>query len=309
MLLPIDLDPTDAFHTYRIQNLGDRHIQVLVDDELQLDTELTATGGGTEGITIGDLGGCGASSAVWDYLAYDTAAPGTETTDDDGDGIEAAVDVCAEVADQDQLDADADRVGDECDICPSDAFNDQDQDGLCADEDVCPNSPDNADTNGNGICDTDECLNGGVPVAAFAMSSDPVAIAAPCLPGTSPNCCPFYGVDPVLPPPSGGASGGGGSGAGGAITGGSGNGVDDFGNAGAGGSVAATGGSGTTTTGGGSSSSGSDVMQQGSNTNSSGSCAVAHHQGQPMSWAVCALLTGCGLVLRRRAVSARGRCS
>jgi hypothetical protein len=301
MVVPVALDPTDAFHTYRIQNLGGAHIQVLVDGELQLDTELTASGGGTEGITIGDLGGCGESSAVWEYLAYDTAAPGSEADDADGDGIEAAVDLCPEVADPDQVDTDADRLGDECDTCPNDALNDQDKDMLCADEDICPQSADNTDSNGNGICDANECLNGGVPVAAYGGSAPPVAIAAPCLPGTSPNCCPFVGVDPVLPPPYGGSGGSigtaGSAGSAGSTGSGVGNGGANAGGMGAGGSVAAGAGTGDPANGD-PDSSGSDAMHQAANTNSSGTCTISRPR-TASSWLVGALIFG-WISLRRR---------
>jgi hypothetical protein len=293
VLSTIAMDPTDAFHTYRIQNLGGSHIQVLVDGESQLDIELTASGGGTEGITIGDLGGCGGSAAVWEYLAYDTAAPGTEADDTDGDGIEAAVDLCPAIADIEQLDTDSDRVGDECDACPSDPLNDYDDDGLCADEDICPQSADNADSNANGICDSDECLNGGLPGGL------PVAIAAPCLPGTSPNCCPFYGMDPVLPPPTGGTAG---ANSGGATTvgpaGGANAGGASAGGASAGGSVAA--GSSSATAG----STASGSVQRASNTNSSGTCSLSLRgsmradEGVAVGWG--ALWAGTLILARRR---------
>lgn len=296
MLSSITMDPTDAFHTYRVQNLGGSNVQVLVDGELQLDVELTAAGGGTEGITIGDLGGCGASAAVWEYLAYDTAAPGTETEDADGDGIETAVDLCPEVADVEQLDTDADRLGDACDACPNDPQNDSDADGLCADEDICPQSTDNTDSDGNGICDANECIGGGLPGGL------PVAIAAPCLPGASPNCCPFYGVDPVLPPPTGGVSGSGGGAAGG--TAGMGTGGTNAGGTGVGGSQAAGAGTGDPLGAAGSANSG--VSHQAANTNSSGTCSFTSPQtAASSSWAFGMMLVGCVGMARRRNRSRR----
>jgi hypothetical protein len=303
MLMPMAVDPTDGLHTYRLQNLGGRHFQVLVDGEQQLDFELTNGGGGTEGITMGDLGGCGPSNAMWEYLAYDTAAPGTETEDVDGDGIEAAVDLCPDLADPEQLDSDADRQGDACDSCPNDPLNDADADGLCADEDICPQSPDNTDSNANGICDSEECLNGGVPVAAYGGSAPPVAIAAPCFPGMAPNCCPFYGIDPVLPPPGGGAAGtagaSNGSGGVGQGNGGTGNGGTNGGaNNGAG---ASTGGSTANThAGSGNANAGSDVTQQAGNTNSSGTCTVVHRSPATSGWSLALLLASAWLAGHRR---------
>jgi hypothetical protein len=296
MLSSIAMDPTDAFHTYRIQNLGGSHIQVLVDGEQQLDIELTATGGGTEGITIGDLGGCGGSAAVWEYLAYDTAAPGTELDDADADGIEAAVDLCPDVADVDQLDTDADRQGDECDACPNDPLNDYDDDGLCADEDICPQSADNTDSNANGICDSEECLGGGLPGGL------PAVIAVQCLPGTSPDCCPFYGVDPVLPPPTGGATGSAGSNSGGSATAGMASGGSVAGLGGSGGSVAA--GSSSATAG----STASGAAQRPTSTNSSGTCSLSDRGSRSADGGLAArwgALWAGALILARRRTAAR----
>lgn len=40
-------------------------------------------------------------------------------------------DNCPSNANSDQLDADADAIGDVCDGCPADPLNDQDADGVC----------------------------------------------------------------------------------------------------------------------------------------------------------------------------------
>jgi hypothetical protein len=64
-----------------------------------------------------------------------------------------------------QADTDGDGTGDACDVCPGDALNDQDGDGICAgsgfnppetgDHDNCPDvfNPDQTDTDGDGIGD------------------------------------------------------------------------------------------------------------------------------------------------------------
>lgn len=229
--LRYDMNTLDDFHVYRIENAGGASLRVLIDGTEKLTVRLAQTGGGTEAITIGDLGGCNsASKATWDYLAYDTAAPGTEALDDDEDGIPRSRDLCPDDAD-DGADTDQDRVGDVCDTCPNDPFNDADQDGLCADEDICPNSPNNDDLNQNGICDAEECgpLPGGLnivapggaapapyPCGTIVPISDPVAPSqttpAPArtdetgaLPPPSNSEEPSAPVNP--PPPNGTSSG------------------------------------------------------------------------------------------------------
>lgn len=76
------------------------------------------------------------------------AAP---SLDEDGDGVPDICDNCMRAANQDQLDTDEDFIGDICDSCPSDAENDHDGDGLCANEDLCSFDPDN-DLDSDGLC-------------------------------------------------------------------------------------------------------------------------------------------------------------
>jgi hypothetical protein len=63
-------------------------------------------------------------------------APGCE--DYDADAFCDEEDNCPEHENGDQADTDGDAVGDACDVCPLDAENDADQDGVCGDADVCP---------------------------------------------------------------------------------------------------------------------------------------------------------------------------
>jgi uncharacterized protein (TIGR03382 family) len=81
------------------------------------------------------------------------------TADFDGDGVPDVQDNCDEVANPDQGDADADGIGDACDM-------DDDSDGLADEDDNCPYTanPDQADRDGNGVgdlCEPDTNLFGG----------------------------------------------------------------------------------------------------------------------------------------------------
>ncbi len=152
----VEMTTTGAYHVYRVQSLGQRHLQLVIDGELVADLPHSALGAGTLALNFGDLGGCQTTQTRWDYFAYDTVAPEPLPGDADGDGTDNASDVCVLVADQDQADADGDGIGDACDACPSDAQNDQDGDGLCAGEDLCPEDVRN-DTDNNGVCDTEQC--------------------------------------------------------------------------------------------------------------------------------------------------------
>lgn len=148
--------PTSELHTYRIQSLGNRHLQILIDGELRSDEPTFAAQGYEKWIEVGDLGGCDATDATWDYVAYDTFGAGASPGDDDQDGVANASDNCPLLANPDQKNGDGDGAGDACDACPLDAENDRDNDGKCAEVDECPNDPRN-DQDANGVCDTMQC--------------------------------------------------------------------------------------------------------------------------------------------------------
>lgn len=89
-------------------------------------------------------------------------ALGTRCSDDDGDLVSNAVDVCASIADPEQADADVDRIGDLCDpdddndgVCDYGTI-----DGSCASSDSCPGSGGQAvDASGCSQIQVDEDLD------------------------------------------------------------------------------------------------------------------------------------------------------
>lgn len=76
------MNTTAAFHTYRFEVKGLR-VRVLVDGVLKIDHVLTWTGGGSDVLMFGALGGGRTGEEVrshWDYLEYDTFASGALPT-------------------------------------------------------------------------------------------------------------------------------------------------------------------------------------------------------------------------------------
>jgi hypothetical protein len=85
--------------------------------------------------------------------------------DDDNDGTPDSTDNCPVLANN-QSDADADLLGDACDVCSADPNNDVDADAVCGDLDNCPTAPNTDQQNSDGApdggdaCDNDDDNDG-----------------------------------------------------------------------------------------------------------------------------------------------------
>jgi len=116
-------------------------------------------------------------------------------SDSDGDGILDGLDNCPTVFNPDQLDADADDIGDACDSCTDtdgDGFGNPGYAANTCDEDNCPDipNPDQTDTDGDGagdLCDIcpdhpeDDCCNPTEGNQAPAVNS---AVGVTVIPGS-----------------------------------------------------------------------------------------------------------------------------
>jgi len=184
-----------AFHVYRLQRPSAELVQLLVDGKQVLSVATPEQDkGGAGSLTFGSIDQN--MPAQWDYISYDTAAPGREQIDDDQDGISLDRDLCPTLKD-DGKDSDWDRLGDACDPCVNDELNDSDGDGLCADQDICPRNANNPDANGNGLCDDDECVAGmpkgyefAAPGAEGAEVCHTAGLSCACYNRAKANCSP-----------------------------------------------------------------------------------------------------------------------
>lgn len=95
----------------------------------------------------------GVGWTTWQILG-DYTCPGMGV-DNDHDNVSDDVDNCLDFANADQADADHDGLGDGCDYCPADPYNDTDGDGVCGSVDNCPalSNVFQEDSDGDGIGD------------------------------------------------------------------------------------------------------------------------------------------------------------
>ena len=111
---------------------------------------------GPSGITVG------VDSIVGTRLYVSISRP-----DADADNIPDASDNCLVDPNPLQEDSDGDSLGDSCDVCPFDVFNDQDNDLVCGEIDNCPMAANagQADADGDDVGDAcDNCSGLGNPL-------------------------------------------------------------------------------------------------------------------------------------------------